>query len=58
MGKKNNCCAVPNNALQYERAACSVCGTIWGDDIIGKGSCPKCKRRIKPSQQFNKKFCR
>lgn len=55
MGKKNNCCAVPNNTLQYERVACSVCGTIWDDSV--KGTCPKCKRRIKPST-FSKKFCR
>lgn len=56
MGKKKNCKAVPNNTLQYERTACSVCGTIWTDDLKGKGVCPKCRRRIKPSL-FSKKFC-
>lgn len=57
MGKKNNCRAVPNDTFDNLRSACSVCGTIWNDDMIGKGSCPKCKRRIKPSM-MTKKFCR
>ena len=55
MGKKNNCRAVPNNTMEQERAACSVCGTIWTDNV--KGVCPKCRRRIKPSS-FSKEFCR
>lgn len=57
MGKKNNCRAVPNNTYaDAMRPSCSICGTIWNDDI--KGVCPKCRRRVKPSQQFGKKFCR
>lgn len=56
MGKDNTCKAVPNRTLPNEvRAACSICGTIWSDEV--KGSCPSCHRRIKPSS-FSKKFSR
>lgn len=57
MGKKNNCRAVPNNTFNQPRVSCSVCGTIWDDSVKGKGVCPKCRRRIKPSSMFGKKFC-
>ena len=46
MGKDNTCKAVPNHGLPNQvRTACSICGSIWTDDI--KGSCPSCHRRIK-----------
>lgn len=46
MGKDNTCKAVPNHGLKGQvRTACSVCGTIWSDDV--KGSCSGCHRRIK-----------
>lgn len=46
MGKDNTCKAVPNHGLPNQvRTSCSVCGTIWTDDV--KGSCPTCHRRIK-----------
>ena len=49
MGKDNTCKAVPNHGLPNQvRTACSVCGTIWTDDV--KGSCNGCHRRIKQRQ--------
>lgn len=55
MGKDNTCKAVPNKLNGAVRVSCSICGTIWSDEV--KGSCPSCHRRIKPSS-FSKKFSR
>ena len=49
MGKDNNCKAVYNVSIPGKvRIACSVCGTIWDENV--KGTCPKCGRHIKPSK--------
>lgn len=58
MGKNNTCKAVPNRGIAGKlRASCSKCGAIFDDNVKGKGSCPNCHRRIKPSQ-FSNEFVR
>ena len=58
MGKENTCKAVPNYGLPNQiRVSCSKCGSIWTDDMKGKGSCPVCHKRIKKSR-FSTEYAR